>query len=61
MTSTTINGISENVGYFFKIRACTRQGEGHVSQIVEIKPWICKIHCSGKTAIQTEIEHEGMH
>ena len=35
MTSTTISGISENVGYFFKIRACTRQGEGHVSQMLK--------------------------
>ena len=61
MTSTTISGISENIGYFFKIKACTRQGEGHVSQIVEIKPWICKIHCSGKTVIKTEMEPGGRH
>ncbi|CAC5400663.1 unnamed protein product [Mytilus coruscus] len=45
ITKATINGISNKVNYYFKVRACTNKGESHPSRTVELKAWICTLKC----------------
>ncbi|XP_071140240.1 protogenin-like isoform X1 [Mytilus edulis] len=58
MTKATINGISKEVNYYFKVRACTNKGESHPSRTVELKAWICTFKCEQGGLITTKKDED---